>query len=121
MGVAAFSIETEALRPYNVTVVRVAGYLDAHTFEALEDTLNELFRKQQFRVVVDLSKVEYISSAGAGVFIGALSEAQEQGGNIILMDPTSNVREVFDLLGLTQVFQIVKGEEAALATFAGAK
>lgn len=118
MPLEDFSIKQEAVagKP-GVMVVHVAGYLDAHTYEQLEETIAELFGKNQYKIVVNLSKVEYISSAGAGVFIGALSEAQEHGGNIVLMSPTSNVREVFDLLGLTQIFQVVDDQKTALAAF----
>lgn len=117
MSLDEFTIDIQALPGKNITVVRVAGYLDAHTFEQLEETISELFGKNQYKIVVDLSKVEYISSAGAGVFIGALSEAQEHNGNIVLMNPTNNVREVFDLLGLTQIFQVVDDQKTALASF----
>jgi anti-sigma B factor antagonist len=101
----------------NATVVHVAGYLDAHTFEQLEETISQLFGQNAYKIIVDLSKVEYISSAGAGVFIGALSEAQENGGNIVLLKPTDSVRDVFDLLGLTQIFRVEDELKAALAAF----
>ena len=117
MPLDEFTIALEKAGKQGITVVRVAGYLDAHTFEQLEETISDLFGKSQYKVIVDLARVEYISSAGAGVFIGALSEAQEHGGNIVLMNPTQNVREVFDLLGLTQIFQVVDDEPAALAAF----
>jgi anti-sigma B factor antagonist len=100
-----------------VVLVSIDGYLDAHTFERLEQTMAELFNRKQFNIVVDLSGVEYISSAGAGVFIHALNESHENKGNIVLMKPTANVREVFDLLGLTLFFQIVDDKVAALANF----
>ena len=117
MSLEDFTIQIEPLDQRNLTVIHVAGYLDAHTFEELEEAINELFGKKKYRIIVDLSKVEYISSAGAGVFIGALSEAQEHDGNIVLMSPTSNVREVFDLLGLTQIFQVVEDQNTAQAAF----
>ena len=56
---------------------------------------------------------EYISSAGAGVFIGALSCAADNGGSVVLLKPTPNVQEVFDLLGLSQLFTIVDSVEKA--------
>jgi len=117
MALEDFSIQTELVDQQGAAVVRVAGFLDAHTYEQLEEAISELFNKNIYKIVVDLAKVEYISSAGAGVFIGALSEAQEHGGNIVLMCPTNNVREVFDLLGLTQIFQIVEDQAAALLAF----
>jgi len=112
-----FAIQVQALANQSAVVVRIAGYLDAHTFEQLEETMAQLFSKRIYRVIVDLSNVQYVSSAGAGVFIGALSEAQEHSGNIVLMNPTANVREVFDLLGLTQIFSIVYDLKTAVSVF----
>jgi len=112
-----FSIEIETQEEPEVSIVRITGSLDAHTFEKLEETLNQILAQKQFRIVADLSKVEYISSAGAGVFIGALSEAQEHDGNIVLLNPQGSVREGLELLGLTQIFKVVDTEEAALAAF----
>lgn len=117
MALDEFTIDVEDAPQKGVTIVRVAGYLDAHTFEQLEEAIASLFASSKYKVIVDLEKVEYISSAGAGVFIGALSEAQEHEGNIVLMNPTSNVREVFDLLGLSQIFNVVDDQTAALAAF----
>jgi anti-sigma B factor antagonist len=100
-----------------LAVIRVKGFLDAHTFEKLEEAIREVFDSGCYKLVVDLAKVDYISSAGAGVFIGARSEGQENGGDVILFRPTEGVREVFDLLGLTQIFKIVEDEASALAAF----
>lgn len=110
-----FSINTRQMA--DITLIRVSGFLDAHTFEELESTISELFADSQYRIIVELSAVDYISSAGAGVFIGALSEARDNGGNIVLMNPTASVREVFDLLGLSQIFTIVSDINKARAEF----
>ncbi len=100
-----------------VALLRVEGFLDAHTFEQLEESIRGIFEGGCYKLVVDLARVDYISSAGAGVLIGARSESQENGGDIVLLNPTESVREVFDLLGLTQIFKIVGDQAAALATF----
>jgi len=101
----------------DTAVLNVGGFLDAHTFEKLESHISGLFKNGIYKVVVDLSQVEYISSAGAGVFIGALSEAQENGGNIVLLNPSANVMEVFDLLGLSQIFNVARDKNTALTIF----
>jgi len=100
-----------------VALLRVEGFLDAHTFEQLEEAIRGIFESGCFKLVVDLGRVDYISSAGAGVLIGARSESQENGGDIVLLNPTESVKEVFDLLGLTQIFKIVGDQAAAMATF----
>ncbi len=112
----AFNIAKEKL-DNGVIMLTVTGFLDAHTFEKLEKTINDLFDEGNYRLVVDLSGLAYISSAGAGVFIGAIGTAQENDGNIILMRPSPNVKEVFDLLGLSQIFSIKNTREEAAALF----
>lgn len=98
-----------------VCVLALTGFLDAHTFEQLDEALGELYDDGLYRIIADLSGIEYISSAGAGVFIGSLATVQENGGDIVLVNPTPNVREVFDLLGLTQIFKIKNDINQAVA------
>ena len=111
----AFQIVKETLQNGLVELI-VRGFLDAHTFEELEKTINDLFDQNHYRLIVDLSGLDYISSAGAGVFIGAIGTAQENEGNIILVKPSPNVKEVFDLLGLSQIFTFKENREDAVAS-----
>ncbi|NUN50209.1 MAG: STAS domain-containing protein [Candidatus Brocadiae bacterium] len=113
---AEFNIQTRKLGT-NVMFIAVQGFLDAHTFEEMEKTINDLFDGGTYRLIIDLSKLDYISSAGAGVFIGAIGTAQENEGNIVLMRPSPNVKEVFDLLGLSQIFPFANDMEAAQKLF----
>ncbi|MEK7485062.1 MAG: STAS domain-containing protein [Planctomycetota bacterium] len=112
---SAFQIKVETKG--GIALVKVGGYLDAKTFEQMEEALNKLFESSHYKIIIDLSSVDYISSAGAGVFIGAISTAQENEGNIILLNPTDNVKEVFDLLGLSQIFKFASGLEEAKHAF----
>jgi anti-sigma B factor antagonist len=101
----------------DIVLVELEGYLDAHTFEKLEtlETLfEELFERDKHRLMVDLNKLRYISSAGAGVFIGALGVCQENEGNIALIRPSPEVKEIFDLLGVFHIFPIASSPEEAL-------
>jgi anti-sigma B factor antagonist len=112
-----FSISRESLAG-DIELIKVSGFLDAHTFEQLEETVNGLFAQGKYKIIVDLTNVDYISSAGAGVFIAALSESEENGGKIVLLNPTKGVLDVFDLLGLTQIFSVVNSQQEALGEFA---
>ncbi len=111
-----FAIQTKEVGN-GVYMIKVEGFLDAHTFEEMETTINNLFNDNSFQIIVDLSGVDYISSAGAGVFIGAIGTAQENQGNIVLMKPTQNVMEVFDLLGLSQLFSFAEDVPSAVKMF----
>ncbi len=100
----------------DVILIELEGYLDAHTFEDLETLFEDLSLQGQHRLMVDLNRLKYVSSAGAGVFIGALGVCQENDGNIALIRPSAEVKEIFDLLGVFHIFPIASTpEEAFLA------
>jgi anti-sigma B factor antagonist len=111
--VSEFNIKRTVLGPGSIRL-DVCGYLDAHTFERMQQVIDECFRDKIYKLIVNLEEVDYISSAGAGVFIGAIGTAQENGGNIVLLNPTENVKEVFDLLGLSLIFTFAATEEEAI-------
>ena len=99
----------------DVVLIELEGYLDAHTFDDLETLFEELFQRGNHRFMVDISKLRYISSAGAGVFISALGVCQDNKGNIALIRPGPEVREIFDLLGVFHIFPVASTPEEALA------
>lgn len=113
---ANFKIATKPLQN-GILLIKISGHIDAHTFEELENEVQEQFSNQNFKFIMDLSSVEYISSAGAGVFIGALSQAQENDGNVVLLAPPDKVLEVLELLGLHEFFTISKDLKSAAECF----
>lgn len=114
---SGFELLTEVQKDHGVVVLRLTGRLDAGSLAEIEEVLADLYQKGFFKLVVDLSRVPYISSSGAGVFISALNQVRDNGGNLVLVAPAANVREVFELLGLTQVFQICQTQAEAMEFF----
>ncbi|HLU49617.1 MAG TPA: STAS domain-containing protein [Planctomycetota bacterium] len=97
--------------------VELQGYLDAHNFERLESFFEKYFAEGIHRFIADIRRVEYVSSAGAGVFIGAVGTCQDNGGNVVLVQPSQEVREIFELLGVYQIFPVAPSKERALEYF----
>jgi anti-sigma B factor antagonist len=97
-----------------VRVLRLQGYLDGHTFVDLERRLDALLKERGGRVVVELSGLTYIASAGVGVFINGLHKARAGGGSLQLATPSQSVREIFGILGLESVFTIHDTIESAV-------
>jgi len=110
------AIKTERVLD-GVTTVLLEGIIDAHTYEKLEETFNRLIEQENYKLIIDLSNVDYLSSAGAGVFISVYSIIQENNGDFVLVNPGPKVKEVFDLLGLTQLFTISRDLNSALNKF----
>lgn len=103
--------------PNGVAYIEAEGFLDAHTFEEMENLVSSVFRQNVFKLIVKLEKLDYISSAGAGVFVGAIGRAKDNAGDIVFLKPSANVKEVFDLLGLSAIFLFASTREEAESCF----
>ena len=97
-----------------IPCIEIIGSLDAHNFEQLEEVFDQYFEQGAYNMVVDLARLEYVSSAGVGVLIGAAGRAQANEGNIVVVGPQESVQEVFDLLGIGHIFPIVETREKAI-------
>ncbi len=103
--------------PNGVCYIEAEGFLDAHTFEEMENVVSSVFRQGCYKLIVKLEKLDYISSAGAGVFVGAIGRAKDNNGDIVFLKPSANVKEVFDLLGLSAIFRFAETRAEAEACF----
>ena len=101
----------------DVTVLDIAGFLDAHTAPRFEEAVQQAVDGGSLRLVVDAAHLTYISSAGLGVFMGFFEEIRDQGGDLKISGLSPKVREVFDLLGFDTLFDIVEDRAAAVARF----
>jgi anti-sigma B factor antagonist len=99
------------------TVVELEGFLDAYTVAELEEAFNQLIKEKRFKLVVNLSKLDYISSAGLGTFMGVIDEIRDNNGDIVLTNLSPKIYKVFDLLGFSELFQIVDNEFTAVSKF----
>ena len=80
------------------------GRLDTITSPDLEAKVNEAVGDAN-KLILDLAKLEYISSAGLRVLLGAL-QAMEGKGDMVVRNISQSVREVFDLTGFSNLFNI---------------
>ena len=113
---AGLNVHNQEIRE-GIVYFELEGMLDAHNFEILEALFEKNFDDGFYRFVVDIRQLEYISSAGAGVFIGAVGTCQENDGNVVLVQPSREVKEIFELLGVYQIFPVVETRKGALDLF----
>jgi anti-sigma B factor antagonist len=97
-----------------IHVLRLAGFLDGHTFMDLERKIDALIKSGRVRLVMDLSGLTYIASAGVGLFIASLGQAKKSQGRIELANAGPSIKEIFDILGLDAIFTIHANLPAAV-------
>jgi anti-sigma B factor antagonist len=97
----------------DVSILRLRGFLDAHTAPNFEQAIQDLIEENRYKIIVSMSDLTYISSAGLGVFMGFIEEIREKQGDIKLTNMSDKVYKVFDLLGFPALYQIFKEEVEA--------
>lgn len=80
------------------------GRLDTITSPDLESKINEVIGDAK-KLIFDLSKLDYISSAGLRVLLGALQDMEGK-GEMVICNLTQSVHEVFELTGFARLFNI---------------
>ena len=80
------------------------GRLDTITAPDLEAKINEVVGDAS-KLILDLGSLEYISSAGLRVLLGA-AQAMDGKGDMVVCNLTQSVRDVFELTGFSDLFHI---------------
>ena len=102
-------------RKEDPNVLPLEGEIDLHVSPAVTTSLNEMIAEKPTRLVVDLSRVTYIDSAGLAAFIGAMQEVEAYGGKFALAGLQETVYSIFKMSRLDEIFSIFPDVDAALA------
>ena len=97
-----------------VSIINLAGFLDAHTAPTLETKFTELIDQSKFKIVVNFKDLVYISSAGLGVFMAYIEKVRNNDGDIKLTSMSDKVFNIFDLLGFPLLYEIFNSEDEAI-------
>jgi anti-sigma B factor antagonist len=100
-----------------IQLLDLKGELDAHTASELEAAFQKCQQDGRTRIVINGSNLQYISSAGLGVFMAYIEEMRERDGDIKIAALQPKVFNVFDLLGFPMLFDITDTEAEAIAKF----
>ena len=101
----------------HISIIKVGGYIDTTTSSELERALNSLLKQGRFFIIVDLGNVDYISSAGWGIFISEIKSIRENGGDLKLVRMVPDVYEIFELLEFHHILDVYDKVEDAVNKF----
>ena len=107
----AFSVSRAA----GHAVLSVAGNVDAGTEQRFRDALASVLAHGVPRIVVDLSRVAFMSSAGIGVLMGVRRVLADAGGSLVLASPHGEVAQVLSITGVAEVIPVAASVAEAVA------
>jgi len=101
-----------------ITIMEAAGRLDSESAPETGKRLAELVEGGIRQFVLDLSSMDYVSSAGLRVLLNAARNAQKAGGRLVLAAASPQVKQVLDMVGFGAIIPVFETTAAACASFA---
>ncbi|HFE63921.1 MAG TPA: anti-sigma factor antagonist [Caldithrix sp.] len=100
-----------------ISIIKVGGFIDTTTSSEVERALNSLLKQNRYNIIIDLGNVDYISSAGWGIFISEIKSIREHNGDLKLVRMIPDVYEIFELLEFHHILDVYDNVEDAIQKF----
>lgn len=100
-----------------VDLITVSGRVDSSTAHELEETLDSRISDGRYNLVLEMSGVDYLSSAGLRALVAALRACKKRGGDVRIANPSERVSEVMSLAGLDQLFETYEDVTVAVGSY----
>jgi anti-anti-sigma factor len=102
----------------DTTVVSLSGSLDGLTSPKVIDYLSRQIAGGERQIILDLSQVDFLSSAGLRVILTALKEVRREGGDLRLAGARSGVEKSLRMAGFTTILKAFSSIDEAVSSFA---
>ncbi|MBT8365610.1 MAG: STAS domain-containing protein [Deltaproteobacteria bacterium] len=89
-----------------ITIVTIKGRLDAAAALVADKAIKEILKGDCLRMLFDFSTMDYLSSGGLRVILGAAKELKRKQGQIVLCCLSEYVKEIFEISGFNSLIPI---------------
>ena len=110
-------METTVISRGDVTVVVLGGTIDAVNAFSVSETFKTQVQAGRKKLVADLGRVIYMSSAGIASILSSLKEARDHEGDLHVANAQKSVLKTLDLAGITEITEFHTSVEAAVKSF----
>lgn len=101
----------------HISLLQVRGYIDTMTCSHMLHHITQLVQNGTYHMIVDMSTVNYVSSAGWGVFVGEIKSIRENGGDLKIVQMSPEVYDVFRMLEFDRILSSYDSIEEAITDF----
>jgi anti-sigma B factor antagonist len=95
-------LEVKSLK--KVDVITLSGRIDSSNAADFDSALKNALGQGRRNIVLDMSKLEYMSSAGLRAMVAALKLARSSGGNVVIAQPNERMVDTLKLVGFQSLF-----------------
>ncbi len=107
-------MQIETRKVYDVLVADMSGRLDSHTAGDAGDRLVAIAQGTDHHVVLNLARLDYVSSAGLRVILRAAKLLQAKNGRLTICGAGGNVKTVLETAGFNSLLKICDTEKEAV-------
>lgn len=101
----------------DVLLCQLSGNIETGNVSEAKDLLQTAWEQKKPQILFDLSKVEYVDSAGLGFLIGTLRRAAQAGGSLKLCGLSAYLTGIFAIVNLQNILEIFPNREKALESY----
>jgi anti-sigma B factor antagonist len=111
-------MHVEIRKAEDVVIVDLKGKLTSGLGDQiLHDTIDELLGENWHKILLNLSEVSFIDSAGVGELVAGLRTAKRLGATLKIVNTNEKVHSTLYIARLLPIFEIFQDEREALGTF----
>ena len=100
------------------TLLEVSGRVDSSTAPKLSQAFDEIIESGNYRIVFDMNKMDFISSAGLWVMVNAQKKCKRfNRGEVVIAAPPERIVHALDLAGFIPFFKVFEDSTSAVGSF----
>jgi anti-anti-sigma factor len=100
-----------------VHILFLKGKLDSSSVKVLKIKVNQIIKKQEPDVVIDLDGIDFIDSSGLGSLVASYRKINQVGGDVKLSSPSDQTRGLIELTRMDKLFDIYGNPFKAAESF----
>jgi anti-sigma B factor antagonist len=102
----------------DISVVDLSGKITIGEGDVvLRETVENLLKEGKSKLLLNLSRISYMDSAGIGELVACYKRSRDKGGHLKLLNPSGKVYDLLQLTKLEEIFETYRDEGEAIQSF----
>ncbi len=110
-------MDIHVIEENGIVIFSIKDDIDINTAPALKEALDSIVKEKAIKVIINLTNVTYMDSAGLATFIDFLKHVKDYGGHIKLSNMSSKIKDLFEVTKLESLFDIYEDQQDAITSF----